>query len=77
MTKPVFGEAAPPLFTPPESAAEQTHRATALKVSLEVHLVRLPRARCDGCGLRRVQFQLRSSLAARSLALCATCAGVR
>lgn len=78
MTGLIFGEADPLLFTPPESAEEQTHHPTALKIDLGVvYLARLPRKRCDGCGLRRVLFQLRSPLTARSLALCATCAGVR
>ena len=71
MTSLVFGEA-------PESAAEQTHHPTALRIDLgEICLVRLPRQRCDGCGLRRVRLQLRSPLAPPSLAFCATCAGVR
>jgi hypothetical protein len=78
MTRLVFGEADPSLFTSPESAEEQTFHPTALRLDLgTVYLARLPRKRCDGCGLRRVRFQLRSQLAPRSLALCATCAGVR
>lgn len=61
---------------PAESSTEQTVVPTRLKLDLgTVYLVRLPRKKCDGCGHRRVMYQLRSAFAAPSLSVCATCCG--